>query len=412
MMAKRLQFLSSTGRGGLRRPLLIGTALVGAIGTVILFSSLHHTIPSGSHDAKTASMNALPGGPQTDPQQESLARQTAEENAARAARSGSSFTPPLSPSRPAGSLEVGDNPAASPSAVSSGSHDVHTVPVPDRRPIPVDERFAAPAAGASRNGPDPKLTKLYDEAAARLISQWGSRAPATELALDTTAAAAKGGAEEANRPSVATSHSQDLASSIAARAAGSDSSIVLVPAGRGIYAHTIVAVDNDIGGQIVLQADSGPIAGDRMLGTFSKAGGHENLLVVTVTSIVHHGDQIPTNGVVIAPQTMQTAVASSVDQHYLSRFLLPAAAAFVQGLGSALATTSNTVGQLGPLGNTSYVTSLNFPQQVGVGAGAAAQRVGAALDQAAPTGPTIHLDANANVGVIFTSDVKSKTGAD
>ena len=412
MMVKRPQFLGSTGRGGLRRPLLIGTALVGAIGAVILVSSLHRTILPESHDARTASVNSLPGGPQSDPQQERLARQTAEENAARAAQNGSSFTPPLNPSRPAGSLEVGDAAPATPAAVHPASPGVQTVPVPVRRPVPVDDRFASPATGTGRNGPDPRLTKPYDDAVARLFSQWGGRAPATELAVVTTTATAKDSGGDANRPQLATGRSGGEASSMAARAAVPDSESLLVPAGRGVYAHTIVAVDNDIGGQIVLQADSGPIAGDRMLGTFSKAGGHENLLVVNVTSIVHHGEQISTNGVVIAPQTMQTAVASSVDQHYLTRFILPAAAAFVQGLGTALATTSNTVGQLGPLGNTSFVTSLNFPQQIGVGAGAAAQRVGSALDQAAPTGPTIHLDANANVGVIFTTDVKARSGVE
>ena len=57
---------------------------------------------------------------------------------------------------------------------------------------------------------------------------------------------------------------------------GADSGVtsgrVLVPAGRGIYAHTVVAVDSDTNGPIVLEADTGPISGDRMIGTFSKSG--------------------------------------------------------------------------------------------------------------------------------------------
>ena len=54
---------------------------------------------------------------------------------------------------------------------------------------------------------------------------------------------------------------------------------MLVPGGRGVYAHTILAVSSDSGGPIVLQADSGPIAGDRMMGSFTR---EQERLVVTV----------------------------------------------------------------------------------------------------------------------------------
>ena len=236
------------------------------------------------------------------------------------------------------------------------------------------------------------------------MAGWGGREPRTELDESTS-----DGDNSANqgtalrRPSSA----QPELSQASSRVAAAKTTRVLVPAGRGIYAHTIVAVDSDTGGPIVLQADTGPLAGDRLIGMFSKAGGHENLLVVQITKVVHGGEELGVSGLVISPSTMQTAVASSVDQHYLSRFALPAAAAFVQGLGSALATTSNTIGTTNALGGTNYVTSLNLPQQLGVGAGAAAQQIGTTLAQQAPTGPTIHLDANASVGVIFLGDVKT-----
>ena len=91
----------------------------------------------------------------------------------------------------------------------------------------------------------------------------------------------------------------------------------------------------------------------------------------------------------------------------LERFVLPAAAAFIAGLGQAVATTSNTYGQLNPLGGTSFITRLNPEQQLAVGAGVAAQQVGRALEQAAPRGPTIHLAANAPVGIMFLQDLRA-----
>jgi intracellular multiplication protein IcmE len=111
------------------------------------------------------------------------------------------------------------------------------------------------------------------------------------------------------------------------------------------------------------------------------------------------------HGLAIAPDSMETAIASSVDEHYLERFALPAAAAFVSGLGQAIA-LSNSTTQLSPYGGalTSY-GPLNFKQQAGIAAGAAAAQVGQTLQQETPKGPTVNLAANVGVGVIFLSNV-------
>ena len=74
---------------------------------------------------------------------------------------------------------------------------------------------------------------------------------------------------------------------------------MLVPAGRGVYAHTIVAVDSDTNGPIVLEADTGPIAGDRMIGSFSKSG--NDRLIVRVETVEHRGKALEANGIVVAP---------------------------------------------------------------------------------------------------------------
>ena len=59
---------------------------------------------------------------------------------------------------------------------------------------------------------------------------------------------------------------------------------VLIPAGRGVYAHPILAVSSDASSPVVLQADSGPIAGDRMIGTFAR---QNNRLVIHINSVEH-----------------------------------------------------------------------------------------------------------------------------
>jgi intracellular multiplication protein IcmE len=189
--------------------------------------------------------------------------------------------------------------------------------------------------------------------------------------------------------------------------------MVLVPAGRGVYAHTILSVNSDTGGPIVLEADTGPLAGDRMIGMFSKnqaSGslfGDTDRLVVQVHTIEHRGQAIQVRGLVIAPDSMETAVATSVDQHYLERFALPAAAAFVAGLGQAIAMSGATTQVLPYGGVATTYGNLNFRQQAGIAAGAAAAQVGQTLQMQTPKGPTVYLAANAGVGVIFLGNVVS-----
>ena len=91
----------------------------------------------------------------------------------------------------------------------------------------------------------------------------------------------------------------------------------------------------------------------------------------------------------------------------LSRALRPSRGGGLRaGLGQALATTSNTVGVLSPLGGTSYATQLNFPQQARCWRRCRCAAARDTLNQQAPHGPTVHLDANVNVGVMFLADVR------
>ena len=64
----------------------------------------------------------------------------------------------------------------------------------------------------------------------------------------------------------------------------------------------------------MLQADTGPIAGDRMTGTFAR---QNDRLVIHVNAVVHDGQSISVDGLVIAPDTMEASVASGVDEHYV-----------------------------------------------------------------------------------------------
>ena len=399
----------------------IAVILVGAaVGSTLL--GRPDSIPSSS--AKMPDVNALPGGPNTTPNQDRLSLRHDQQQAKTAEKQGMSYTPPLAPSRPITVRDPVDPiapldvplPVGSPTALPAATRDipppvvVRPAPAPTSfRPVPAEMQPIQHVAQTNQG--ESQEDQAFRAAVQGTLAGWGPRPGRTEVIFPPSNRAQSGNASQddgstddglarpanyGERRETTPAQASPMAQRLAQR--------VLIPAGRGVYGHTVLAVNSDTGGPIVLQADSGPITGDRMIGTFSRAG-QSDLLVVKVTSIVHDGQTISTDGVVIAPDTMETAVASSVDQHYLSRFLLPAASAFVQGLGQALATTSNTQSVLSPLGGAAYSTRLNLDQQLGVGAGVTAGRIGAALDQSAPRNSTVNLASNASVGIMFLTSV-------
>jgi intracellular multiplication protein IcmE len=405
-------FLTTAGQAGPRRLLVIGAGgLVLVALVVIVVTSGHHKQPF-SQDAHMKPVDALPAGLHSTPEQDQLALQADTAHAKAALASGNSYTPPLAPSAtvvaapaiptqapaaaPLPAPQFVPPPPAQVVPVDEPSFPSQTIPAPQADSAPIQ---ATPIAVTS----NPQAVAAYNQQIADLFSQWGGHAPRTDIVLppsqtqaasDQSTASAHGGAAADPASGASTGASNTTASST-----------VLVPAGRGVYAHPILALNSDESSPVVMQADSGPIAGDRMVGSFER---QDERLVIHINSIIHQGQVISCDGVVIAPDTMEASVATGVDEHYLSRVILPAAAAFVQGLGQAIATTSNQVAVLSPLGGATTATNLNFRQQLGVGAGVAGAQVGTFLNQAAPKGPTVTLDANVGVGVMFLTDVKQQ----
>ena len=403
-MLSRSVFNRSASAGP-RRLLIIAGVGVAAVVTMSVVATTGHKVEMPSTTARMRAVNSLPGGLQSTPEQDKLALETNQEQAAQAAKLGQSYTPPIGASQPVNPPAATPMAAPPPSPVAATPNTgFHFATQPPSEVTPAVHYATAPLYHpVADQQVDPNEQRMYSDAINRMLRGWDGRPPQTIVSIERTA-------DQADPSSNTDVSARRALYSAAERGfAQSNASTVLIPAGRGVYARTVLAVSSDSGGPVVLQADSGPLAGDRMIGEFGTAntnGGEPDRLVVRISSIEHQGRTLSCDAIVTAPDTMETNVASSVDEHYLSRFLLPAAAAFVQGLGTALATTSNTTSVLSPLGGATAVTQLNFPQQLGVGAGAAAQQIGSTLNREAPRGPTVHLDANANVGVMFLTAVK------
>ena len=405
--------LSSAGRAGPRRLAVIalsGTALVALVVAVAL--SGHQTLPV-SRDARMKPVDPLPGGLHSTPEMNALGYEADTQQAQTALRRGESYTPPLAPSvpmfpsPPAPDLTAQ---APAPAPVIPPVRQPHAV-APVRVVMPQEVVDTPPATPPARVIPvqavvDPKAVEAYNKQIGDLFSQWGGRLPRTDVVLPPTERSDDPSAADlAGNAGATTSARQAPAATPASLRSDESAGRILVPAGRGVFAHPILALSSDQSSPVVMQADSGPIAGDRMIGSFSKQA---DRLVIHIDRIIHQGEEITADGVVTAPDTMEASVASKIDQHYAELFILPAAAAFVAGLGQALATTSNSTAVISPFGGATTTTNLNFHQQLGVAAGAAAQQIGSTLNAQAPKGPTISLEANVSVGVMFLSNVLDK----
>jgi intracellular multiplication protein IcmE len=413
------RIFNGAGSAGPRRLVILTAAALAVLALVVVVATTGRHAPADSHDARMKHVDPLPGGLYSSPEQEALARTADNAQARSSLEKGVSFTPPMAPSVPLLPAPPQVERAAAPDTtrprpVFAGR------PAPASKRVPVPVAFPAaftpdPPAMAQPEpqeppirlvGGDPKTEEAYSKQIGDLFSQWGGRTPRTDIVLppsEEDGAGTSGDGGEGRAPAGATSRRAPPPVPAASHAA--DAAEILVPAGRGVYAHPILAVNSDASSPVVLQADSGPIAGDRMIGTFAKQA---DRLVIRINTVIHQGQSIGTDGVVVA---LEAGVASDVDQHYLARFILPAAAAFVQGLGQAIATTSNTAAVLSPFGGAAYTTHLNLNQQLGVAAGAAAGQIGAVLNQAAPKSPTVSLEANVAVGVMFLSNVAIHRGS-
>jgi intracellular multiplication protein IcmE len=398
---------------------ILTAAALAVLALVVVVAATGRHAPANSRDARMKHVDPLPGGLNSTPEQDALARTADNARAQSSLEKGVSFTPPMAPSVPVlpppSQVEQ-----AAPSDTARHQPAFAGRPAPASRPVPLPVTFPAalkpepPTAELAQPirlaaAGDPKAEEAYSKQIGDLFSQWGGRAPRTDVVLppsEEDGAGSSGDGGEGRATAGAASRTAQPPVPTASHAA--DPAEILVPAGRGVYAHPILAVNSDASSPVVMQADSGPIAGDRMIGTFAKQA---DRLVIRINTVIHQGQSIGADGVVVAPETMEAGVASDVDQHYLARFILPAAAAFVQGLGQAIATTSNTAAVLSPFGGAAYSTHLNLNQQLGVAAGAAAGQVGAVLNQAAPKGPTISLEANVSVGVMFLSNVTLHRGS-
>ena len=183
---------------------------------------------------------------------------------------------------------------------------------------------------------------------------------------------------------------------------------IIIPAGTIEYGQLLTEANSDVPGPVLVQLASGPLKGARMLGTFQVSEG-EDYLTLNFNSIVVDGVSTGTNAVAIDPATTLPGSATEVDNRYLSRIALPAAAAFIEGLAGAISESGRTDITINSTTGTSTTATsgdTDSGQNVASGIEEAGEEFGDLLeDEADKIKPLVRIAAGTPMGILFVEPV-------
>lgn len=202
---------------------------------------------------------------------------------------------------------------------------------------------------------------------------------------------------------------QRAAENAAMLGAGEEVVNILLPAGSIEYGQLIIEANSDAEGPILAHLVSGPLAGSRMLGTFKK---EDEWLVLTFNTIVIDGIAHSTEAVALDPETTSIAMVTDIDRRYFRRVILPAAAAFVEGMGEAIAETNQTTVVVDGGSAVSNEEELDSREEFFKGFEKATEKVGEILDEDADEiEPLIRVEAGTPIGLLFVAPVTDEAGS-
>lgn len=183
---------------------------------------------------------------------------------------------------------------------------------------------------------------------------------------------------------------------------------ILIPAGTIEYGQLLTEANSDAEAPILAQIVSGPYAGSRLIGSFEV---QKEFLVLTFDVMVIDGISHEIEAMAINPETTTPGMVTDIDHRYFSRVILPAAAAFVEGMGEAIAEQGGTDVVVTRDVAVQSEPPLDTEEQIFKGVEEAASKLGKILDEnAANTKPLIRVESGTPMGLVFLAEVVEETG--
>lgn len=381
---------------GFRNPsawLLAG--LLGAVGGLYVWLNLEPEIPIPSRAAAPAPARpeSVPGGEQT-PEYDRLQRVADGQRVAMAQQSGSSAMP--TPPTLDELLAADDRPAGQPAT-----------PPPEPPPLRtgVSGRAAPPPA-------PPATDEHYAAAVERQIKeliQFRDRrlGPPTTLVIYQDVQVRQAASVVSTQPG--------QASAPAVPPAPRDAHGALRP-GDILHAVLQTAINSDEPGPVRARVVGTRFKDAILLGNlapFPPVVGTrpERVLVSFRYLTLPSGAVYDIEAFAIDPDTTRTALASSVDHHYLSRWGALIAASFLEGYGRAVR-ASNRITTVGIFGNVVSVPKDDIDDEAIAkeALGTVGERLGVAVGQQFNRPNTIHVDSGSAIGVLIVSPAPGPDG--
>lgn len=185
--------------------------------------------------------------------------------------------------------------------------------------------------------------------------------------------------------------------------------VILLPAGTIEYAQLMTEANTDAPGPVLAQIVSGPLAGSRAIGSFKSS---TEYITLQFNTVVVDGIAYGTDAIALDPKTANPGMITEIDKKYFTRVILPAAAAFIEGLGGAIAETGSTTLTVSTGGSSSSSTTedLDTKQEFFKAVEEAAEKVGDMLDEEADNAePMLRVAAGTPMALLFVKPVQQST---
>jgi len=178
---------------------------------------------------------------------------------------------------------------------------------------------------------------------------------------------------------------------------------IIIPAGTIAYAQTMTEANTDAPGPVLARIASGPLMGSRILGSFRNT---EDYLTISFNTVVLNGISIPINAVALDPKTTLPGMATDINRRYFKKIVLPAAAAFVEGMGRAIAQSDSTSVSINGETVTTSTSDLDTEQEFYAGVEEGASKLSDEIDNEADrTRTMIRVAAGTPMGILFVEPV-------
>lgn len=177
---------------------------------------------------------------------------------------------------------------------------------------------------------------------------------------------------------------------------------VIVPAATISYVELLTSLNSDLPGPALAQILSGPFAGGRALGEFEL---EDEYLVITFKRIIKDSVSYSINGIALDEATTLNGLQGGVDHHYFMRVILPAAAKFVEGYGSAVAETGTQSTVTAGGGIVQDQPAPDAKEQVYKGVEEASKKISDILEDGEKKPVTVTVPKGTTMGLLFMDSV-------